>query len=141
MTKVRFYTDITDLSAMVSQLVMQARSKQRKVTVYLPDAAQAQALSQQLWAHDPVTFMPHVCADAPHAALTPVHLAWQPEQITQDDILINCQPTLPRFFSRFRHVCELIGQDEPDKVAGRQRWAFYRDRGYEIQHVTTPTRG
>lgn len=140
MTKIRFYTDIADLPMLVAQLITQARSKQRMVTVYLPDVAQAQALSQTLWAQAPEAFMPHVLADAAHAGLTPVHLAWQPEQITQDDILINCQPQLPRFFSRFRHVCELIGQDESDKVAGRQRWAFYRDRGYEIQHVTTPAR-
>lgn len=140
MTKVRFYSDIADLPAMVQQLVTQARAKQRKVTVYLSDLAQAQALSQQLWAQPPVAFLPHVLADASHAELTPVVLAWQPEQIRQDDILINCQPSLPRFFSRFRHVCELIGRDEPAKMAGRQRWTFYRDRGYEIQHISPSAR-
>jgi len=33
----------------------------------------------------------------------------------------------------------LISSEEADKITGRQRWAFYRDRGYEIQHMNKQT--
>ena len=135
MTKIRFYTDVTDQLALMHHLVAQALSRQRHVTIYVPDRERAMQLSDCLWQHEGDSFFPNVLADAAHAALTPVQLAWQPDQIRQDDLLFNCQATLPKFFSRFRHVFELIGTDETEKAAARQRWAFYRDRGYEIQHM------
>ncbi|MFQ6332334.1 DNA polymerase III subunit chi [Methylophilus sp. 3sh_L] len=135
MTKIRFYTDVPDTPALMQHLILQAVARQRSVTVYLPDRQQAEQLSATLWQQPVEGFLPHVLADADHAPLTPVHLAWAPEQILQDDLLFNCQTALPKFFSRFRHVFEVIGQDETEKAAGRQRWAFYRDRGYEIQHI------
>jgi DNA polymerase III subunit chi len=105
----------------------------------VPDREQAQMLGDQLWLQVADSFLPNALADAENAAVTPVQLAWQPEQIRQDDLLFNCQADLPKFFSRFRHVFELISTDEADKIAGRQRWAFYRDRGYEIQHMNKQT--
>lgn len=135
MTKIRFYTDVTDQVALMQHLVSQALSRQRQVTIYVPDRERAVQLSEGLWQQSADSFFPNALADAAHAVLTPVQLAWQPEQIRQDDLLFNCQATLPKFFSRYRHVFELIGTDEAEKAAGRQRWAFYRDRGYEIQHM------
>jgi len=139
MTKIRFYTDVTDPPALIQHLVSQALSRQRSVTIYVPDREQAQRLGDQLWQQTADSFWPNALADTEYAALTPVQLAWQPEQIRQDDLLFNCQAALPKFFSRFRHVFELIGTEEADKIAGRQRWAFYRDRGYEIQHMNKQT--
>ncbi len=135
MTKIRFYTDVPDAPILMAHLVHQALSRQRQVTIYVADRAQAVWLEERLWQSTAESFLPHALADAEHAALTPVQLAWLPEQIRQDDLLFNHQTTLPKFFSRFRHLFELIGPDEADKTAGRQRWAFYRDRGYEIQHM------
>lgn len=135
MTKIRFYTDVTDRAALIQHLVSQALSRQRHVTVYLQGREQAVQLSDRLWQQGADSFFPNALADAEHVALAPVQLVWQPEQVNQDDLLFNCQATLPKFFSRFRHVFELVGTDESDKAAARQRWAFYRDRGYEIQHM------
>lgn len=135
MTKIRFYTDVTEPVALIQHLVNQAWARQRRVTIYVPDRDQAQAIGDQLWQQTADSFVPNALVDAANAALTPVQLAWLPTQIQQDDLLFNCQAVLPKFFSRFRHVFELIGTEEADKMAGRQRWAFYRDRGYEIQHI------
>lgn len=139
MTKIRFYTDVTDQVALMQHLVGQALSRQRQVTIYVPDQQQALQLSERLWQQEGESFCPNALADTTHATLTPVQLAWQPDQIRQDDLLFNCQDTLPKFFSRFRHVFELVGTDESEKAAARQRWAFYRDRGYEIQHMNKQT--
>lgn len=136
MTKIRFYTDVANQVALVQHLVEQALSRQRQVTIYVPDRERALQLSEGLWQQSADCFFPNALADAEHVLLTPVQLAWQPEQIRQDDLLFNCQATLPKFFSRFRHLFELIGTDEQEKVAGRQRWTFYRERGYEIQHMS-----
>lgn len=135
MTRIRFYTDVAEPQALIRQLAGQALARQRQVTVYVASQAEAQALSDCLWQSPPDGFLPNALADASHAGLTPVHLAWLPEQIQQDDILLNCQPVQPLFFGRFRHLFEIVPQTDVEKVAARQRWAFYRDRGYEIQHM------
>lgn len=137
MTRVRFYTDIPDRAGLILHLVEQAVARHRQVTIYLESAEAADQLSHSLWQQS--AFIPNVLADAPQASLTPVLLAWLPEQIRQDDMLFNCQAEVPKFFSRFRHLFELIGSAEGEKTAGRQRYAFYRDRGYDIQHMKMQT--
>jgi DNA polymerase-3 subunit chi len=53
--------------------------------------------------------------------------------LLQDDVLINLQAQHPPFFSRFRHLIEIVSMDEADKVAARVRFKFYKDRGYAIK--------
>lgn len=135
MTRIRFYTDIADPHKLIQHLAQQALSRQRKVTIYVRDQAEAAALSAALWQGTPDSFLPNALADAPHAAQTPIQLAWRPEQIQQDDLLFNCQPEQVLFFGRFRHLFEIIPTDDAEMAAGRQRWLFYRERGYEVQHI------
>lgn len=135
MTKVRFYTDVPEPMQLMTQLAQQALDKQRRVTIYVADEAAAQAMSAQLWHAPAEQFLANALADEPLVALSPVHVAWRPEHIVQDDLLFNYQSSQPLFFGRFRHLFEIVGREEPEKQAGRQRYAFYRDRGYEIQHI------
>ncbi|RDJ93817.1 DNA polymerase III subunit chi, partial [Lacticaseibacillus rhamnosus] len=37
------------------------------------------------------------------------------------------------FFSRFQRLVEIVGTDASDRQAARERYRFYRDRGYEIR--------
>lgn len=135
MTKIRFYTDVAEPMALIRYLAEQALTRQRRVTVYVRDQAHARTLADALWQQPGPAFMPNALADDSHASITPLVFAWQAAQIQQDDLLFNCQPEQPMFFSRFRHLFEIIGSDVHEKAAGRQRYAFYRDRGYDIQHI------
>ena len=139
MTKIRFYTDVADPIGLIRHLAEQALTRQRRVTVYVRDQAHARALEHALWQQPGPAFMPNALADDSHAGCTPLVFAWQAAQIQQDDLLFNCQPEQPTFFSRFRHLFEIIGSDVAEKAAGRQRYAFYRDRGYDIQHIKAPS--
>jgi DNA polymerase-3 subunit chi len=65
---------------------------------------------------------------------TPVVMDWQEKQLCQDDILINLTQKQLTTFSRFRQLIELVSTEEQDKELARQRYIFYRDRGYEIRH-------
>lgn len=135
MTRVRFYTNVDDALALIRQLVTAAMARQRQVTVYVRDRQHAVSISDFLWSQPADSFLPNALADTSEATHTPIQLAWLPEQIQQDDVLFNCQPLQPLFFGRFRHLIEIISRDEADKAAGRQRWAFYRDRGYSVEHI------
>ena len=39
----------------------------------------------------------------------------------------------PPFFSRFERLAEIVSLDEADVASGRERWKFYKARGYEIR--------
>ena len=52
------------------------------------------------------------------------------------DVLINLTPAVPLFFSRFARVAEIVGQDEDSKLSARERFRFYRDRGYALESHT-----
>ena len=49
------------------------------------------------------------------------------------DVMINLAPDVPGFFSRYARVAEVIDSDPARREAGRERFRFYRDRGYELK--------
>ena len=134
MTRVIFYSNLTDKQITLHNLVQQALEKRHLVTILAESEQAASQVNSGLWRHDPSSFMPNVLDSHVLAAETPVLIDWQEKTLFQDDILINLMQVQPTSFSRFRKLIELVGNDENDKAAARQRYKFYRDRGYEIKH-------
>jgi len=48
------------------------------------------------------------------------------------DVLINLSQQTPDCFARFERFAELVNQDESIKQAGRERFKFYKSRGYPL---------
>ena len=48
-------------------------------------------------------------------------------------MLINLALAPPPFFSRFERLAEIVGAEAADAAAGRERYRFYRERGYELR--------
>ena len=48
------------------------------------------------------------------------------------DLMINLTAQVPEFFSRYDRVAELVDADPVRRENGRERFRFYRDRGYEL---------
>lgn len=135
MTRVRFYTQVTHPPSLIASLSEKALAQQHFVTVYAHDEAHAKQISDFLWQLPAPSFIAHAMANEPHSKRSALQLAWQTDHIQQDDILLNCQAQQPLFFGQFKHVFEIVSTDPNDMVAGRQRYAFYRDRGYPIKHI------
>jgi DNA polymerase-3 subunit chi len=135
MTRVEFYFNVPDKLAKTAELCEKAVAKGRQLTVFTQDQAMNSALQQRLWQHSASSFLPSSTADDAVGQFSPIVLAIDGESLLQDDVLINLQTQHPPFFSRFRHLVELVGVDEADKVAARARFRFYRDRGYEVKSI------
>lgn len=135
MTRITFYSDLSDKTAFLLHLIQSALEKRRRVTVLAETETAARALSDYLWQTKPITFLPNVLAGHGLAEQTPVIVDWQEQHFTQDDILINCATRQPTLFGRFQQLIELVGEAEADKTIARARFRFYRDRGYDIQHI------
>lgn len=132
MTKIHFYFNVTNKHELMMDLIHQRIAKRREVTVMTEDEQTAQRLSQDIWQAQGTGFLPHVLSTHPLALSTPVHICWQHSTPVQDDMLINCTQEEPRMFSRFKHLVELVCNEEADKLSARARYKLYRDRGYEI---------
>jgi DNA polymerase-3 subunit chi len=137
MTRIDFYFNVANKQQALVDLVQSALSKRRQVTIFTVDETMASAVSAELWQNKAESFLPNVQVNHIHAAATPVLIGSQgsylASHLLQDDMLINLTAYEPSFFSRFTHLVELVGDDEPDKIAARARFKFYRDRGYEIK--------
>jgi DNA polymerase-3 subunit chi len=133
MTRIEFFFNIENKLQHVAALSEKALSKGKRLMLFTENMQAAQRLETVLWSHPATGFLPHCRCDSTVASETPIIVDWQGERLLHDDILINLRVQHPPFFSRFRRLIELVGQDESDKVEARARYRFYRDRGYEIK--------
>ncbi|MDR5170242.1 DNA polymerase III subunit chi [Methylobacillus sp. Pita2] len=133
MTRVDFFFNVPNKAFHVANLSSRAAQRGRRLMVLTSTQQAAEQLGTFLWSNPPIGFLPHCHATHPRAAETPVIIDWRHEPLPHDDILINLDSQYPPFFSRFRRLIEIVGLEEDDRAAARERYRFYRDRGYEIR--------
>jgi DNA polymerase-3 subunit chi len=133
MTSIDFYTHVADRLEVAARLVAKAFAQHGSVRVLTPDAATTEQLDRQLWLNPAIAFLPHCRVASALAAETPIwvdHLAEHPGPAA---VLINLDLAPPPFFSRFERLAEIVGAEAADAAAGRERYRFYRERGYELR--------
>ena len=131
MTTIDFYTHVDDRLAVAARLVAKAASMHGSARVLTPDASTTDALDRLLWMNPATGFLPHCRMDSPLAVDTPVWIDHKLEHSGPAAVLVNLHPEPPPFFSRFERLAEIVGVD--DASAGRARYKFYRERGYELR--------
>ena len=135
MTKIDFYTGSQDKLRTACQLSHKAMQNGVRVTLSALDGTTADALDKLLWHYPSTAFIPHCRSDAEEAAQWPVVLNSGNDRFPHYDLLISLHDECAPFFSRFERVIEIIGQDAEDSRRGRERYKFYKDRGYELRHI------
>lgn len=135
MTQIFFYHNVADRIAAVAALIGKAFAQKKALLVFAPDAEIASTLDRHLWMHPPTGFVPHVRGDSPLAAETPILITDNLESSPQNERLFNLSSEIPAGFSRFTSVIEVVGRNEDERLAGRERAKFYKDRGYEIKFI------
>ncbi len=134
MTKICFYHGAEDrLQAAVAWLA-QACARRQPVLIYAPDPRTAESIDRLLWTQTATSFLPHCRADAPLAAQTPLIITEDLESIPQEGCLLNLGDQVPPGFSRFAEVIEIVSNAQQDKEPARDRYKFYRDRGYPLDN-------
>ncbi|MFO1313797.1 MAG: DNA polymerase III subunit chi [Burkholderiales bacterium] len=131
MTTIDFYTRVGDRLAIAARIVAKAHAAHGNVRVLTPDAETTDALDRLLWIVPATGFLPHCRMDSPLAGETPV---WIDHRLDHDGpaaVLVNLHAAPPPFFSRFERLAEVVGIE--DAAAGRERYKFYRERGYELR--------
>jgi DNA polymerase-3 subunit chi len=135
MTRIDFHSNVPDKIHYCCRLVRKARAANCRVVLLAPDNRTLQVLDEALWTFSELDFLPHVATDDPLAADTPIVLTDNDgAALPHHQILINLTPATPAHFARFERMFEIIGADEADKAAGRERYRFYQQRGYPLSH-------
>lgn len=132
MTRVDFYTRVADKEALACRLCAKAFAARLFVLVVTRDPDAAERLDRLMWSVPPTAFVPHCRADHPRAHDTPVLIHHGPIETPRDDVLVNLADEIPPFFGRFERLVEIVGCAEDDIARGRDRYRFYRDRGYAL---------
>lgn len=137
MTRVDFYIldgDSGDnLQRFACRLVDKAWSRGMRCFVNAATAEQASRLDELLWTFRDISFLPHAIAPATDSNRLAALIGNDSEPDTELDLLINMSPEVPTWFSRFERVAELVDGHSERRNAGRERFRFYRDRGYELE--------
>jgi DNA polymerase-3 subunit chi len=137
MTRVDFHFNVPDKVDYGCRLVRKAFRAGHRIVVFSDDAALLARFDQSLWTFSAHDFIPHVMATDPLASETAVLLTQgelQPAVHADDrDLMVNLGSMTPPGFARFERLIELVSGIDEDRAAGRERWRFYRDRGYPIE--------
>ena len=136
-TRIDFYIvpeQGADSSAVTAcRVAEKAYEKGHSVHLHLTDSAGARALDTLLWTFRDGSFVPHqVLTGEPINA--PVTLGWQDDPPVPADVLINLSAEVPAYFSRFQRLAEIVGPDAEALSASRERYRFYRERGYPLHN-------
>ena len=137
MTEVDFYILNGDSAHQRMQFACRLTDKAyklgHKVYIHTESAQQSRELDDMLWTFQQNSFVPHGHHEPDQAAPPPVQLGHDSEPDASHQVLINLAPEVPLFFSRFERVAELVNKDNTVRQQGRNRYSFYKQRGYLLR--------
>lgn len=140
MTAIEFHVNVPDKLHYSCRLLRKAyRSGANAVVTATPELLLQ--LDKVLWSYSSTEFLPHCRSDSAAAttAATPILLAEQLDVYPPGSVLINLGLQVPGGFERFERFIEVASSSEDDRLAARERWKHYRDRGYALKRHELPS--
>jgi len=137
MTSIKFYIlkgDIEhDRQVFACRLASKAYHQGQNIYIHTDDAEQAEQFNQALWAFRAESFIPHSLTSDQDSHSSQILIGHDAEPPRLMDLLINLATEQPLFFSQFERVAEFVNDHDDVKIAGRKRYQFYQQRGYELE--------
>lgn len=141
MTRVDFYllscADPQERLQLICKLAEKAMGFGQKVFIHGKNLEELKALDIRLWDFRALSFAAHRLiepdADAALGSEDPIHLS-SGEPAIDRNVLINLDTVVPPFFSRFERTLEVVNRHPDIQRAGRERYLYYKQRGYPLQH-------
>ncbi len=140
MTEIDFYI-LAEASAdagsiFACRLAERAVDQGQHVLIRPASPAAARRLDELLWTYSQGSFLPHrlvsQLSDAPPVERVLIDDGPGPAG-EHWDLLINLGTEVPEYFSRYARLVEVIDGDGERRAHGRERYRYYRDRGYPLK--------
>ena len=141
MTKIDFYVVAPEGRAnrflLACRVADKARRAGHRVTINTGSEEEARHMDRLLWTFNDQSFVPHARIGEADPAINPVLIGDASAAHDEHDVLINLAPDVPTYFARFQRLAECVDNDDAVRQASRERYRFYRDRGYplELHHI------
>ena len=139
MTQVDFYISDSDSGdarlRLACKIADEARERDNHVFIHSTSGDEARQLDELLWTFSQGSFIPHriVHGELDRPPLEPVLIGVnQTPSQGRWDVLINLAAEVPEFFSRYERVAEVVDANAVRREQSRERYRFYRDRGYPL---------
>lgn len=133
MTQIDFHLNVEDSLQYTCRLIRKAWASGSKVVCYSEDDQLLSTLDDLLWTFSPTDFLPHAKRGDPTLPTSPIVLTSHGDDVHHHDLLINLDMQWPPFFARFDRLIEIVGLDEDNKAKARDRYRFYKERGYALK--------
>ena len=137
MTEISFYVGqhqtLRDRLLLACRLVEKARQVDMHVHIHTDGFITSKKMDELLWTWNDTSFIPHT-TNITSPIQEPVTIADDFEPMENCDYLINLSNQRPNFFSRYKKMAEIIDQTETILTAGRERYSFYKHRGYNLKY-------
>lgn len=133
MTSILFLTNAADRLQAAAAWVAANWRERRPLVVFAPAADMAERVDRVLWTQQATGFLPHCRLESSLAAETPVLIAGSLDSAPHDACVLNLSNEIPTGFSRFEQLVEIVSVDDADRLPARDRFRFYRERGYPLE--------
>lgn len=139
MTQVDFYILSSDSDEarlhLACKIVDKATQLEHHVFINSTSDGEARQLDELLWTFSQGSFIPHrvVQGELTSPPLEPVLIGVNQQPAPgRWNVLINLAAEVPEFFSQYERVAEVVDANPVRREQSRERYRFYRDRGYKL---------
>ena len=141
MTEINFYAGknntLRGRLLLACHLVDKARQHNLHIHIHTDGYNTTKQMDEILWTWNETSFIPHISdisTELNDAVKEPVTISSHYQPTKHCDYLINLSNQPPEFFSRYLKMAEIIDQTETILTAGRERYSFYKNRGYTLNY-------
>jgi DNA polymerase-3 subunit chi len=127
------HSDISAAMHYACRLTEKAWRAGHQVYLHCEDVDATEALDAMLWQYRDESFIPHSRHPADN---NPVLVGCGEHAGEHCDVIVNLAKEVPVFFSRFKRLAEIVTQQNDSLSASRERYSFYKNRGYPLKTHT-----
>ena len=136
MTEIVFYSGAADKLHVVCRLCAKALTQNTRVMIYTTDTVTLEKIDKLLWTYQQTSFLPHCSIDDDEKLIksTPIILSNRVFPAQDCTVLINLDTQCPQMLESFERVIEIASVSHEDRQSARDRYRFYKQAGYALQH-------
>ncbi len=131
--RIDFHFNVEHRLQYACRVARKARGAGKTILAFAREPDRLARFDAALWTFSALDFLPHVYADSPLAASTPILLTLEPQPAVTCDVLLNLDddtpPQFSTWFTRFERVIEVVSLDDADRTRARTRLNAYRAAG------------
>lgn len=131
--RIDFHFNVEHRLQYACRVTRKARGAGKTILAFAREPDRLARFDAALWTFSALDFLPHVYADSPLAASTPILLTLEPQPAVACDVLLNLDDATPpqfsTWFAQFERVIEVVSMDDADRARARTRLNAYRAAG------------